>query len=131
MLGSTSNSSAGSSTDPSVFPPGVLTSICRAFWVLVAILILASLDRAADQHQSTGASGNRAFDKQHTVFGIHLVHQQVLSRHPVIAHPAGHPGALEHPARCRAAADRARPPVHGLRAVAGALTAEAVPLHGA
>src|SRR5262249_448371 len=94
-------------------------------------LLLASLDRAPDHHQATGAAGNGALDQQHTVLGIDLVHQQVLRGDSVIAHTARHPSALEHAARGGAATDRTGPTVHGLRTVAGALAGKAVALHGA
>src|SRR5215467_6206597 len=124
MFGSTSNNSAGSSTEPSFLPAGVWTSIFSDFWVLSAILLFASLDCGADHDQSTGAPGDRALDQQHAVLGIDLVYQQVLRRHAVVAHPARHARALEHPARGGAATDGAGTTVHRLRTVAGALAAE-------
>ena len=94
-------------------------------------LLFASLDCAADHDQSTGATGDGALDQQHAVLGIDLVHQQVLRRHSVVAHPARHARALEHPARGGAATDGAGTTVHRLRTVAGALAGKAVALHGA
>src|SRR5262249_44718052 len=70
-------------------------------------------------------------DQQHAVLGINPVHQQVLHGHPVVTHPAGHPGALEYARGSGAAADGTRTAVHRLGTVTGTLTAEAVPLHGA
>src|SRR5271166_1707891 len=92
---------------------------------------LTSFDRAANHHETTPASGNGALDQQHAVFRVHLVHQQVLRRHAVVAHPARHPGALEDPAGGGAAADGTRPAVDRLRAVACALAAKAVAFHRA
>ena len=82
--------------------------------------LLWLLDGGLDQHDAALGAGDGAVDQHQALVGVDGVHGQVLGGHLVVAHPAGHPQALEHPAGGGAAADGTRRAVLALHAVAGA-----------
>src|SRR4051794_36562011 len=84
---------------------------------------------AADEHEAALRTGNGPLDEQQAAFGVDPVHDQALGGLPLVAHPAGHAHALEHPSGRRTGTDRAGRAVLALRAVAGTETVKAVPLH--
>src|SRR4051812_2299622 len=89
----------------------------------------AFLRRGADENDGATWPGYGTLDQDQATLDVDGVDQEVLRRLPHATEPAGHPLALEDPARSGAATDRARRAVLALDAVAGAEALEAVPLH--
>ena len=83
------------------------------------------------EHEPARGSGHGALDQDQLALAVGLDDLEVEGGDLLAAHPAGHPGALEHPGGRGAGADRARGPVVLVVAVAGALALEVVALHAA
>ena len=60
-------------------------------------------DGAADQDQAAAGPGTAPLISSRLLLGVHGVHGQAVHGGALAAHPAGHPHALEHPARGGAA----------------------------
>ena len=126
-LGWMPNIASSSSTVPASLP-------ARSFSVISAIAqpsFTAALDGVADDDDAAVGTRDRALDEQQVALGVGLDDLQVERGHLLVAHLAGHPHPLEHPAREGARTDRARRPVVLVVAVAGALALEVVALHRA
>ena len=89
------------------------------------------LDRVADPDPAALGSGDRAAHQNQSFFGIGRDDSEVLLGGAAVAHVAGHFLALEDLTRVLAVAGRAVGAMGYRNAVAGAQTAEIVPLHGA
>src|SRR5699024_7515142 len=84
-----------------------------------------------DHHEAALATRDGSLDEEDAGLGVDLVDLEVHGGHTLVTHASRHGLALEHAARGGCAADGTRLAVHRLRTVRGALTAEAVALHGA
>src|SRR5690606_7008353 len=90
-----------------------------------------ALHCGTDHHEAAVTTRDGSLDEEDAGLGVHLVDLEVHGGHAIVAHAAGHLLAAEDAARGRGPADGTRLAVHGLGTVRGALTGEAVTLHGA
>src|ERR1700712_4073809 len=88
-----------------------------------------SLRGASDDDECALGAGYGALDEDDALGGVDCVNREILRRHLLGAHVAGHAQTLEDATRCGAGADRAGLAVVAVRAVRGAHAVEAVALH--
>merc|ERR1711960_22988 len=121
----TSNSAAGSSTEPAFLPSALRTSSAR----VESAMRSGTLHCVADVDGAATRAGDGALDEQQALLGVDGVHREVEDGHALAAHAAGHAHALEDAARGRRGADRTGLAVVAVRTVRSGDALEVVALH--